>query len=106
MVMGNDKELTVTISIGFHRLDEKRGWRATVEGLPIFMYDADMVEARNKAVHAFHSVLAYVRDRDGSVLDYLNANNIPYNTAKRDVAEEVVVSEEPSSHTLAVPTYA
>ena len=103
--MGNEKELTVTISIGFHRLDEGK-WRATVEGLPIFMYDADMVEARNKAVHAFHSVLAYVRDRDGSVLGYLEANNIPYNTAKRDVSEEVVVSEEPSSHTLAVPTYA
>ena len=103
--MGNEKELIVTISIGFHRLDEGK-WRATVEGLPIFMYDADMVEARNKAVHAFHSVLAYVRDRDGSVLDYLNANDIPYDTAKRDVSEEVVVSEEPSSQTLKVPTYA
>ncbi len=102
--MGNEKELTVTISIGFHRLDEGK-WRATVEGLPIFMYDADMVEARNKAVHAFHSVLAYVRDRDGSVLGYLEANNIPYIT-KGDVAGEVVVSEESSSQTLKVPTYA
>ena len=97
--MDNEKELIATISIGFHKLDGGE-WRATVEGLPIFMYDADMVEARNKAVHAFHSVLAYVRERDGSVLDYLNANNIPY------TAKEVIVSEEPSSHTLAVPTHA